>query len=117
MCRRQLLLVAGQTYLTKDPVHHCIHFVGRLGAQASEREREVLVQRQGVEERRILEQESHLPTDSREPGVVEVCDVVLLDPDVSAVRLQQRDDELQRDALARAAATENAKRFAGANPK
>src|SRR5262245_65206198 len=44
-------------------------------------------------------------------------DLILLDPDASAVRLQQRDHQLQGDALARSAAAENTECLAGANLK
>src|SRR5713226_413444 len=63
----------------------------------------------------VLEEKAHLAAHLRETARFETRNVVAVDPDASAVGLQQSDEEFERNALARAASAQNAQGLPGGN--
>ena len=84
---------------------------------APQRERDVLADRDGVEERRALKQKADLAPNRRQRPTLQRADLLVLDEHASGVGTQQPDDVPQRDALARAAATENDERRSSPAPR
>ena len=85
--------------------------VGPVGV-AAHRKRDVVADRHRIEQRRVLKQESHVLAHVPQLAPGQRGDVALLDEHLAAVRLHQADDVPQRDALAGAAASEQAEGLA-----
>ena len=111
------LPVIAEADVAKNPVDNGVDLRGCFAGQPQERQRQILVQRQGIEERGTLEEKSHLSSHAGQVPGVQAGDVFPFNPDLPLLRLQERDDQLQRHALAGSAAAQNAECFPRANLK
>src|SRR5262249_14821134 len=68
-----------------------------------------------IKERRVLEEEAHFPAYPGEPRPLQLADLVLLYPNLSLIRFQQRNDQFQRYTLAGSTPPKNAQCFPSAD--
>src|SRR5207248_931833 len=79
----------------------------RLVGVLDERERDVLRDRQRIEQRAQLEEEAELLADRDHRPLAEHVDALALEPDFAVIRLEQSDDVLEQDALSGAAGADH----------
>jgi hypothetical protein len=77
----------------------------------AERQSEIVSQRERVEQSGALKEKGHMAPHARQIFLAEMSDILRIDVNSAAVRLDEANHQLEGDALASATATQDAERF------
>src|SRR6266851_4541971 len=110
---RLFIFDAGQFHHVQRLADFPAHF--RLGPPPllAQRERDIFLHRQRIEERRALEEHPEFLSDLKELALVHPAQILPIDQNLTPVRRQQADEALEQNALAAAAAADDHDGLAG----
>src|SRR4051812_44179339 len=111
-CSRHLGLVQVKTHTFECLVYSSVDLSRRFRLiQAAERQREIVSQRERVEQGGALKEEAHMTPNARQIFLAGMSDILRVNANLAAVWLEQSNHQPERDAFARATAAQDAKRF------
>src|SRR5258708_818421 len=109
---RHLGLVQIKTHTFECLVHRSLDLGRRFRLiQAAERQREIVYQRERVEQSGALKEKAHMTTNARQIFLAGMSDVLRVNANLATVGFEEADHQFESDALASATAAQDAKRF------